>query len=343
MILMKAFQIGLQQGLDSLTPTTRPEPIAGPGEAVVAPRMVSLISRDVQILRGVYGPIQSPERIPMSEGVGEVIAVGEGVNQVKPGDRVICGHFPDWLEGEFRTSVFAHDVGVTHDGWLAEKVVLPAAALIRVPGSLADKDVAALASAGLTAWNALIEVCKLKPGELVLCLGTGGVALAALKLAKLHGARVAITSSSDEKLDIARQLGADITINYRKHPDWAAEVMALSDNAGADIVIETGGQDTLGQSLAAAAVNGRIAVIGVTPGQHSPIPDYLSLIIKNVTIRGIANGSRNMFVDLIRAVEANRVETVVAKTFTFDDAPAAYAYFAAANHVGKVLIDFDRS
>lgn len=339
---MKAFQIGTQQGLDSLSATTRPDPVAGPGEAIVAPRLVSLISRDVQILRGVYGAMQAPERIPMSEGVGEVIAVGEGVSEVKPGDRVICGHFPSWLEGEFRTGVFGHDVGVTHDGWLAEKVLLPAAALIRVPETLADKDVAALASAGLTAWNALVEVCKVKPGELVLCLGTGGVALASLKLAKLLGARVAITSSSDEKLEIARQLGADITVNYSKHANWSAELMALTHNAGADIIIETGGQDTLGQSIAAAAVNGRIAVIGVTPGQQSPIPDYVSLIIKNVTIRGIANGSRKMFVDLIRAIESNAIETVVAKTFKFADAPQAYAYFAAAKHVGKVLIEFDR-
>lgn len=338
---MKAFQIGNQQGLGSLTATTRPEPLAGPGEAIVAPRLVSLISRDVQILRGVYGARQAPDRIPMSEGVGEVISVGEGVSEVKIGDRVICGHFPGWLEGEFRGSVFAHDVGVTHDGWLAEKVLLPANALIRVPDALADKDVAALASAGLTAWNALVEVCKVKPGDLVLCLGTGGVALAALKLAKLHGARVAITSSSDKKLEIARELGADITINYNRYPDWAAQVMALTGDAGADIIIETGGQDTLGQSIAASAVNGRIAVIGVTPGQHSPIPDYLSLIIKNVTIRGIANGNRTMFVDLVRAIEANGIETVIAKTFKFDDAPAAYAYFAAAEHVGKVLIEFD--
>lgn len=339
---MKAFQIGTQQGLEALAATNRPEPVAGPGEAIIAPRMVSLISRDVQILRGVYGARQAPERIPVSEGVGEVVAVGEGVSQVKPGDRVICGHFPSWLEGEFRTNVFAHDVGVTHDGWLAEKVVLPAAGLIHVPHSLADKDVTALASAGLTAWNTLVEICKVKPGDLVLCLGTGGVAIAALKLAKVLGARVAITSSSDEKLEIARQLGADITVNYRKHSDWAAQIMLLTDNVGADIIVETGGADTLGQSIAAAAVNGRIAVIGVTPGQNSPIPDYVSLILKNVTIRGVANGSRKMFVDLIRAIEANKIETVVARTFKFDDAPEAYAYFAAAQHVGKVLIEFDR-
>lgn len=338
---MKAFQIGAQNGLGSLTATTRPELVAGPGEAIIAPRLVSLINRDVQILRGLYGAIQAPERIPVSEGVGDVIAVGEGVEAVKPGDRVICGHFPTWLDGEFRASAFAHDVGVSHDGWLAERVLLPAAALIRVPEALADKDVAALASAGLTAWNALVEVCKVKPGELVLCLGTGGVALAALKLAKVLGARVAITSSSDEKLTIARQLGADITVNYSTHIDWAAQLMLLTGNAGADIIIETGGQDTLGQSIAAAAVNGRIAVIGVSPGQNSPIPDYVSLILKNVTIRGLANGNRKMFVDLLRAIETNGIQTVVAKTFKFDNAPEAYAYFASAQHVGKVLIEFD--
>lgn len=337
---MKAFQIGNQQGLDSLTAVTRPDPVAGPGEVLVAPRLVGLISRDVQLLRGVYGARQAPERIPTSEGVGEIIAVGAGVDHVKPGDRVVCGHFPSWLDGEFRPEVFAHDIGVSHDGWLAEKVALPAAAVIQVPASLADRDVAALASAGLTAWNALVEVSKVKPGELVLCLGTGGVSLAALKLAKLRGARVAITSSSDEKLQIVRELGADITLNYRQNPDWAAQLMALTDNIGADVIIETGGQDTLGQSIAAAAANGRIVVIGVTPGQQSPIPNYLSLILKNVTIRGIANGSRKMFMELLRATEANRIETVISKTFKFADAPAAYAYFAAQKQVGKVLVEF---
>ncbi len=338
---MKAFQLGERKGLDSLTATTRPDPVATPGTAIVAPRLVSLISRDLQILRGTYGGDQPVERIPVSEGVGEVIAVGEGVTEVKPGDRVICGHFAHWLDGKFRPDVvFGHDIGVNQDGWLAEKVALPAASLIKVPESLADKDVAALASAALTAWNALVEMCHVKAGDIVLCLGTGGVSMAALKIAKMHGARVAITSSSDEKLALARELGADITVNYRSHPEWAAELMAQTGNAGADIVIETGGEDTMGQSIAAAAVNGRIVVIGVTPGKGPAIPDYVAFIAKNITIRGIANGSRAMFLDLLRAIEANRMETVVGKVFKFDDAPQAYAYFAAAEHVGKVMIEF---
>lgn len=336
---MRAFQLG-DVGTAAPSATILADPVAGAGQVLVAPRLVSLISRDLQFVRGTYGGRQPFNRVPMSEGVGEVIATGEGVIGVKPGDRVVCGHFATWIDGEFRAEIFGHDIGITHDGWLAEKVLLPAAALIRVPDSVPDRDVAALASAGLTAWNALVEVGKVKAGDLVLCLGTGGVALAALRLAKVLGARVAITSSSDEKLARVRTFGADITINYRTHPQWAAEVMAQSGNVGADIVIETGGKDTLGQSMAAAAVNGRIVIIGVTPGRSDAIPDYVSFIAKNVMIRGIANGSRAMFVDLLQTVEEHRIETIVNRTFKFADAGEAYAYFAAANHVGKVMIEF---
>lgn len=337
---MKAYQIGAQDGISGLVATTRPAPVAGPGEALVAPRLVGLISRDVQLLRGGYGARQPETRIPLSEGVGEVVAIGAGVTEVAVGDRVVCGHFATWLHGAFRSDVFAHDIGVTHDGWLAERVVLPAAALIRVPAALADADVAGLASAGLTAWSALVEICRVKPGDTVLCLGTGSVALAALKIAKAHGARVAITSSHDAKLETARTLGADATVNYRTSPDWAAELVAKTDGKGADIVIETGGVDTLGHSIAAAATNARIVVIGVSPGAGPAIPDYLSLITKNVTIRGIANGSRAMFVDLLDSMVEHRMTTVVDRTFAFDDAPAAIRYFAAAGHLGKVMIAF---
>ena len=338
--MMKAFEIGGQTGLDSLRATTRPAPVAGPGQVLVAPQLVSLISRDVQILRGTYAAGQPPQRIPVSEGVGRVVAVGEGVTQVAVGDRVVCGHFADWIDGPFTPAIFGHDIGATHDGWLAERVVLPAASVIKVPPALADEDVAGLASAGLTVWHALVEMCHVKPGDLVLCLGTGGVALAALKLAKAHGARVAMTSSSDAKLALVRELGADITINYRTHPDWAAELLAQTDGAGADIVIETGGQDTLGQSIAAIAVNGTIVVVGLTPGVQHAIPDYLKFVTHNMTIRGIANGSRAMMVDLLAAVETHGIKTVVSKTFPFDEAPDAYRYFAQAQHVGKVMIAF---
>ncbi|PPV06038.1 alcohol dehydrogenase [Xanthomonas bromi] len=336
---MKAFQIGNQTGLQSLVAAEMPEPVAGPGQVIVAPRLVGLINRDLQILKGTYAGKLAQTRVPVAEGVGIVTSVGAGVSEVALGDRVVCGHFPTWLDGRFRAEMFAHDLGVTHDGWLAEKVSLPASALIKVPASLDDEDVAALASAAVTAWHALVEVARIKAGDLVLCLGTGGVSMAALELAKRHGARVAITSSSDEKLALARRMGADITVNYRAHPDWADAVLQLS-GGGADVIIETGGQDTLGHSIKAAAANAIIVVIGVTPGASSPIPDYVSLIRKNVTIRGIANGSRAMFVDLLRAIAQHRIKTLQSRTYRFDEAPQAFDYFAKAEHVGKVLIRF---
>ncbi|GGN31584.1 MULTISPECIES: zinc-dependent alcohol dehydrogenase family protein [Marinomonas] len=337
---MKAFQIGKQHSNNTLSATTRPEPVAGPGEAIIAPRLVSLISRDIQVLTGTYGPLQDPKRVPGTEGVGDVIAIGEGVTEVSVGDRVVCGHFANWLDGPFSTNIFNHDIGITHDGWLAEQVLLPAAALIRLPDNISDEDAAVMASAGLTAWHALTGKTKVKAGDTVLCLGTGGVSLAALNVAKMHGARVAITSSSDEKLAVARKLGADITIDYKTHPDWAAELMKQTNNHGADIILETGGQDTLGHSINAAAANGQIVVIGVAPGSNSPIPNYTMFILKNIVIKGIANGSRAMFVDYINALATNDRKALIAKTFDFDQAPQAYQYFAQAKHIGKVLIKF---
>ncbi|MBB5687702.1 zinc-binding dehydrogenase [Sphingobium boeckii] len=336
---MKAFQIGEQSGIQSLTATTRPDPVAAAGQVVVAPRLISLNNRDIQILRGSYGAKKPQERVPVSEGVGIITSVGDGVTAFAVGDRVISSHFVNWSGGDFGYHAFGFDLGVTHDGWLAERVAIPAHALIRVPEALSDAQAAALPSAGLTAWNALVEVGKVKAGDLVLCLGTGGVATFALQIAKANGARVAITSSSDEKLALARTLGADITINYRTSADWAAELMAQTGNTGADIVVETGGQGTLGQSIAAAAVNGRIVIIGVTAGQGLSVPNYGTIIGKNLTLKGIANGSNAMLAKLVRAVEVNKIDPLVAKTFKFDEAPEAYAYFAAAEHVGKVMIE----
>ena len=337
---MKAFEIGEQHSANTLTTTTRPEPIAGPGQAIIAPRLVSLISRDIQVLTGTYGPLQDPRRVPGTEVVGDVIAVGEGVTEVSVGGRVVCGHFASWLNGPFTSDIFSHDIGITHDGWLAEKVLLPAASLIRLPDTIRDEDAAVMASAGLTAWHALTGKTQVKAGDIVLCLGTGGVSLAALNVAKMHGARVAITSSSDEKLAVARELGADITINYKTHPNWAEELMTQTNNHGADIILETGGQDTLGHSIDAAAANGQIVIIGVSPGTKSPIPNYTNFILKNIAIKGIANGSRAMFIDYINAVVTNSSTALVAKTFDFDQSPEAYQYFAEAKHIGKVLIKF---
>ena len=336
---MKAYQIGAQTGLGSLTRADVPDPIAGPSEVVLRVNAVCLNHRDLLILNGTYGPRKPEDRIPVSDGVGDVMSIGGGVTGVSIGDRVVAPHFARWIDGAFSQSVFATDLGVTCNGWLAERIVVPAAALVKVPDALSDEQVAALPAAGITAWNALIEVGKVKTGDVVLALGTGGVSIFALQIAKLKGARVAITSSSDEKLALARQLGAEFTINYRTTPDWPTALMAATGGAGADIIIETGGQSTLDQSLAAAAVGGRIVLIGALAGVPGRgLANFQAIIGKNLALKGITSGSRAMLAALIGAVEMGGIKPVIDKVFAFDDAAAAYAYLNSGAHLGKVMI-----
>jgi NADPH:quinone reductase-like Zn-dependent oxidoreductase len=335
---VKAYQIGPQNGLDDLTRVTREVPTPGPGEVVLRVRKICLNHRDIGVLEGNYGARRPEDRIPVSEGVGDILALGDGVKGLAIGDRVVFAHFVTWLDGAFSPMAFGHDIGITHDGWLAEQVKVPAAALVKVPAGVSDDQAAPLASSALTAWHAVVEVGQVKAGDLVLALGTGGVSIFALQIAKMHGARVAITSSSDEKLALAKKLGADIIINYAKTPDWAAEVM--KQGGGADIVLETGGQSTLAQSINAAAPNARLVIIGFLAGHHPEgLPNYGSIIAKNLVLKGIAEGSRAMLARLVAAVAANGLEPVIDKRFSFDDAPAAYAYLKSAGHVGKVMIE----
>jgi NADPH:quinone reductase-like Zn-dependent oxidoreductase len=335
---MKAYQLGSQTGLASLTATTRPDPVPGPGEAVLKVRMVALNSRDIQVLEGRYGAKKAEDRIPGSEGVGEVVALGEGAEGVAIGDRAVFAHFVNWLDGPFAGAYFGADYGISHDGWLAEYIKVPVSALVRVSGALSDEQVAGLASSALTAWNAIIEVGAVNAGDLVLALGTGGVAIWALQIAKAKGARVAITSSSDEKLALARSLGADFTVNYRTHPDWEAELLKQTGGAGADIVVETGGQAGLAHSINAAGTNGRIVLIAVGPAPDAPLPNFGAIIGKNLVIKGIAEGSRAMFVRLLDTIAAHDIQPVIDRSFSFDQAAEAYAYLASQGHVGKVVI-----
>ncbi len=340
--MVKVYEIGEQQGLGSLRRAERAARAPGPGEVLVRVRAVCLNHRDLKIVSGTYGPRRPPERVPVSDGVGEVLEVGPGVAGLGVGQRVTSGHFVSWLGGRFSPSVFGADLGVTQDGWLAEQVIVPAAALVMVPDAVSDVQAAVLPAAGLTAWQALVEVAHVCAGERVLVLGTGGVSILALQLARLHGARVAVTSSSDAKLEVARSLGADVTINYAQQPDWAAALNHATGGAGADIVIETGGLATLSQSIAAAAPNGRIVLIGAlgSPAATAAaaLPNFSSLVGKNLTLRGITAGSREMLVRLVRAVAGHGLQPVISREFGFDEAADAYAYLASGEHLGKVLI-----
>lgn len=336
---MKAYVIGDQTGLASLRLTDKPSPVPAPGEAIVRVRLACLGHRDLNLVSGTYGARRAEDRVPLSEGIGEVTALGAGVIGVAIGDRVICGHFANWIDGAFSPAYFGTDLGVTRDGWLAESVAVPATALVKVPDAIPDTQAGTLVASGVTAWNALIEFGRLKAGETVLTLGTGGVSIAALQIARAAGARVAISSSSDEKLARARDLGAHITINYRTTPDWPAALLAATGGAGADIVVETGGFATLTQSIAAAAVGGRIAIIGALAGNAADgLPNYGSIIGKNLIIGGIASGSRAMLARLLEAAEVNNIVPAIDSSFAFDNAAAAYAHLKSGAHLGKVVI-----
>ena len=337
-IRMRKYQVGDQKGLDSLQRVEGPVPEPGPGEVRVAVRASSLNHRDLSVLKGRYGGPKPPTRVPVADGAGDVVAIGAGVTRVKVGDRVTAPHFTPWIDGDYEPAVFAGDVGNQLDGWLQEQIVLPASALVKLPAKMSYEEAAALGAAAITAWAVLVPFGRVKSGDVVLTLGTGGVAILALQLAKMNGATVAITSSSDDKLAACRELGADITVNYRTTPAWHEAVLAATGGRGADIVVETVGLGTLSQSLACSAPNARLGWLGGLEGPPPGGPNLGPLIAKNCILKGITSGSRRMLEDLLRAVDANGVKPKIDKVFPFEQAREALDYLASGGHVGKVVI-----
>ncbi|MFN4020763.1 MAG: zinc-dependent alcohol dehydrogenase family protein [Erythrobacter sp.] len=344
---MKAWEIGPRnagdRGIGGLRLAERAEPVAGPGEVLVHVIAAGLNYRDLMVLRGQYGNALPETRIPLSDGVGEVLALGPGVSGLAPGDRVIAPHFLTWLEdAAYAPAVFARDMGVTADGWLAERIVLPAAAALKVPAAVPDSTAACLAVAGATVWHAMVAFGGARAGDLVLAQGTGGVSVFALLLAKALGARFAITSSSEEKLARASALGADYGINYRTRPDWAAALLEATGGRGADVVVDTLGFSALGETVAASAPNARIATLGALAGSPQDVASASqgALIGKNITIKGIASGSRAMLGKALGVVVEHGITIPIEHEFAFADAPAAYACLATGGHFGKVVIRF---
>jgi NADPH:quinone reductase-like Zn-dependent oxidoreductase len=329
---MKAFEvIAGSSSLDGLVAVDRPMPEPGPTEVLVRMQAASLNFRDIAIVRGKYigGPV-TKNTIPLSDGAGVVEAVGASVSGFTAGDRVTATFFQG---GPSQT------LGSPLDGTLAEYCVFDQSGLIAIPDSITYAQAATLPCAGVTAFNALFAGKRLLPGETVLTLGTGGVSIIALQLAKAAGAKVIITSSSDDKLAKARALGADLTINYRETPDWASAVREATGGKGADHVIELGGVGTLPQSYQCVGYEGEIKLIGVMTlpdGDLSPYP----LMFKSASLRGIFVGRRHLFVDLLKAMAQNGIEPVIDQEFAFDDSIAAYQHLASAQHFGKVVITF---
>ncbi|NBC89007.1 MAG: zinc-binding dehydrogenase [Alphaproteobacteria bacterium] len=342
---MKAWEIGPRGGVESLRMVERDAPQPGAGEVLVRVTAAGLNYRDLMILRGAYGNDLPETRIPLTDGVGVVEALGEGVSGFAPGDRVVAANFVDWdPQGSFGFHIFARDVGVTMDGWLAEKVVLPAKAMVKLPDAVPDAAAATLAVVAGTVWHAMIAFGNSGnadlAGKLVLAQGTGGVAVYALQLAKALGAEVAITSSSDDKLARAREMGADYTVNYRERPDWGAALLEQTGGRGADIVVDTLGFGEFAQTLDATGVEGRIGTLGALSGSPQDTADFAQgpVLGKNITIKGITSGHRAMFEAALAAMAERGVETLVDAEFAFADAPAAYRHLEAGAHMGKVMV-----
>lgn len=333
---MKAFQLHGQTGPDSLRLVDLPEPQPKPGEVVVRVHANALNYRDLMIADGRYGKINSP-LTPLSDGAGEIAAMGAGVTRWKTGDRVAGTFFQGWPDGAFRREVMGTALGGALSGMLAELVVLPEDGVVAIPPHLSFAEAATLPCAGVTAWHALVVRGKVSAGQTVLLLGTGGVSIFGLQIAKLHGARVIITSSSDEKLARAKTLGADETINYRTFPNWEEEVFRLTAKAGVDHVIEVGGNDTFPKSLRSLGANGQIHVVGGVSGFTSGL-ELREILGKVATINGVFVGSRVMFEALNRALSLNAVKPVIDRVFPFAEAPAAYRHLQSGSHFGKVVI-----
>jgi NADPH:quinone reductase-like Zn-dependent oxidoreductase len=336
-VAMKAYEIEQPTGIEGLVLNTkRPVPEAGPGEIKVQVRATSLNYRDLLVARGAYRGALKPSLIPLSDGAGEVVDVGPGVSRFKLGDRVVGVFFQGWTAGVVTAEATARALGGAIDGMLAEYVILPELGAIRVPAHLTDEQAATLPCAALTAWNAIVEMGRIKAGETVLLLGTGGVSLFALQFAKLHGARVILTSSSDEKLARAKSLGADNVINYRNTPDWDKTVNALTEGRGADLVVEVGGPGTLERSIRSTRVGGTIAMIGVVTGagQVDPRP----LISRAIRLQGIYVGSLEMFRAMNAAITQAALLPIIDRVFPFEEAHHAYAHLLEKAHFGKVVI-----
>lgn len=306
------------------------------GEITVRVRASSLNYHDLGVVSGAMGPAE--RRIPMSDGAGEVIAVGAGVEEFAVGDHVVSTFFPDWLDGEPSVAGFGRVPGDGIDGYAREQITMPATAFTRAPKGYSHAQAATLTTAGLTAWRALFENGRLAPGQTVLVQGSGGVSIFALQLAKLAGANVIATTSSQEKMGRLKELGADEVINYRENPDWGKAVRRLTGGRGVDHVVEVGGPATLAQSITASRVGGHIAVIGVLTGIDSELP-LVQALARQVRLQALIVGSRLHQQNFVRAIEATGLQPVIDRHFPLEDMVAAFQYQASGQHFGKIVLD----
>lgn len=337
---MRALQVEAPFGLDALRIVDAPDPAPGPGEVLVRMRAVSLNYRDLLMVQGIYTRAPKAAAItPFSDGCGVVEAVGPGVTRLAVGDRVATMFFQRWISGPPTLEKLSSSLGSPIPGAGRELAVFSQEGLSKVPDFLTDQQVATLPCAALTAWRALFEDARLEPGDLVVLQGTGGVSIFGLQFAHAAGYRTLITSSSDEKLERARALGADHTVNYRQTPDWAKAVREASGGVGADLIIEVGGGGTIEQSLQAVRIGGHIAIVGVVAGLGNGMNPAV-LIGNSAKLQGLSVGSRDMFEAMCRAIELRRIHPIVDKVFPWTEVEAAFKSMQGGEHFGKIVLEF---
>lgn len=335
---MKAVQLRAPGGLDRLELVDLADPgTPGPSQVRVRIHASSLNYHDLGVVSG-HMP-SADRRIPMADGAGVVEAVGDEVTDFSVGDHVVSTFFPTWLNGDPLSGDFSTVPGDGVDGYAREWVVAEATAFTHAPKSWSHAQAATLTTAGLTVWRALVVNGGLKAGETVLIQGTGGVSIFALQVAKALGATVIVTSSSDDKLERARQLGADHLINYRREPEWAKPVLELTNGRGVDHVVEVGGPGTLAQSIQAARVAGHIALIGVLTGAAGPVPTA-GLTVRQQRLQGLIVGSRQHQLDLVRALDVLPIRPIIDKTFSLADIADAFRVQLAGGHFGKICLEY---
>jgi NADPH:quinone reductase-like Zn-dependent oxidoreductase len=332
---MKTMRIHRLGDIDGLQAEERPDPRPGPGQVAVRMRAASLNYRDLLVIKGVYSRNLALPLTPLSDGAGEVVEIGAGVTRFAVGARVAGAFMQTWLEGAVTDAKSKSALGGALDGVLAEQVVFHEDGLVAVPEHLSFEEAATLPCAAVTAWNALIEG-DLRAGQTVLTLGTGGVSLFALQFAKMTGARVIATSSSDLKLERARQLGASDCINYKTTPEWDKKVRDLTGGAGVDHVVEVGGAGTLSRSLRAVCMGGHVALIGVLAGvgDCNPMP----VLMKAVRLQGVFVGSRAMFEAMNQAISLHKMRPVIDRVFPLEEVHAAYRHMESGAHFGKIVV-----
>lgn len=335
---MKAWQLQDASGLDGLRKVDIDRPAPGRGEVLVRVNAVSLNYRDLITVRGGYGSRQKFPLIPVSDGAGVIAEVGPGVREWKEGDRLIGSFFENWHGGDASAEKMAAALGGSVDGVLCEYRVFPAHAVVATPAHLSDAEAACLPCAALTAWSAVVKCGQVKPGDVVLTQGTGGVSLFALQFARLAGARVIATSSSDAKIERLKMLGADETINYRETPEWGKLARVLTGGRGVDIVVEVGGVGTLNESIRSLRIGGMIGFIGVLAGEARQEPRLSLMVMQQQRLQGVTVGSIDDLKSMCAAIAQNQLKPALDRTFSFDEAPEAFRYMSSGAHFGKVAI-----